>query len=214
MIADARALVERFDERRRDRACSTRPASATTYERQVHCAALKARRCRREPRAHEERSPYVNGRAVARRRRAAHAARRFPARAAAAHRHAPRLRARRLRRVHGRGRRRACALVHHATPAPATARAVRTIEGFDDDAVMARAARRLHRRARAAVRLLHAGHAGHRARHRAAPARRRRSAHPQGARRQSLPLHRLRRHRPRDRRACSGGTPRRSAAAA
>ena len=48
---------------------------------------------------------------------------------------------------------------------------VRTIEGFDDDAVMGGFAQP-YRRARAAVRLLHAGHAGHRARHRDAPAAR------------------------------------------
>ena len=70
-----------------------------------------------------------------------------------------------------------------------------TIEGFDDDAITARAARGVHARARAAMRLLHAGHAGLRARHRAAQPRRRRARHPRRDERQSLPLHRLRRHR-------------------
>ena len=45
------------------------------------------------------------------------------------------------------------------------------------------------------MRLLHARHAGDRARHRAAPARCGRSAHSPGAGGQSLPLHRLCRHR-------------------
>ena len=56
---------------------------------------------------------------------------------------------------------------------------------------MAAVARGLLARARPAVRLLHARHADRRARHRPAPAGRRRAAHPGGAVRQSVPLHRL-----------------------
>ena len=56
---------------------------------------------------------------------------------------------------------------------------VRTIEGFDDDPLMARLREAFTERARAAVRLLHAGHADRRARSRAPQGRlstRRRSA--------------------------------------
>ena len=72
---------------------------------------------------------------------------------------------------------------------------VTTIEGLDEDERHDRAARRVHPRACAAMRLLHAGHAGHGARYRAAPAGRRRARHPRRHERQSLPLHRLCRHR-------------------
>ena len=51
-------------------------------------------------------------------------------------------------------------------------RAITTIEGFDDDPTMAALRDAFAARARAAMRLLHAGHADHRARHRAAAGRR------------------------------------------
>ena len=76
-------------------------------------------------------------------------------------------------------------------------RTVRTIEGFDGDPLMQRAARGLLARARAAVRLLHARHADRRARHRAATAGRRRATDPARALRQPVPMHRLSRHRQR-----------------
>ena len=72
---------------------------------------------------------------------------------------------------------------------------VTTLEGLDDDPVMAIPARGVLRASRPAVRLLHARHADDRARHRRAPAAGRRAAHSPGAVGQSLPLHRLCRHR-------------------
>ena len=75
---------------------------------------------------------------------------------------------------------------------------VTTIEGLDDDEIAAELRAAFSARACAAVRLLHAGHADLGARPRAAPAGRRTSAHPRRHERQSLPLHRLCRHRARD----------------
>ncbi len=81
---------------------------------------------------------------------------------------------------------------------------VRTIEGLRRRPVDGEAARSLHPRARAAMRLLHAGHAGHRLRHRQAAAGRRRGTHTRRAVGQPVPLHRLRRHRARDRVGAGG----------
>ena len=78
---------------------------------------------------------------------------------------------------------------------------VDTIEGLEHDPVMVRLRAAFTAEHATAVRLLHAGDAGDGARHRAAPAARRRGAHPAGTGRQSLSLHRLRRHRARH---CAG----------
>ncbi|CAA9283381.1 MAG: Aerobic-type carbon monoxide dehydrogenase, small subunit CoxS/CutS homologs, partial [uncultured Craurococcus sp.] len=66
------------------------------------------------------------------------------------------------------------------------------------------AARGLLRRACAAMRLLHAGDAGDGTGHRSAAARGGRGAGAGGAGRESLPLHRLSRHRPGDPRRAGG----------
>ena len=106
----------------------------------------------------------VNGADARGRGRAAHEPARLPARQAAAHRRACRLRARRVRRLHRAGRRRAGALLpdvrragrrlrHHHHRGP-DARAGRAVAG----------AGRVLRDPRHAVRLLHAGHDPHRAR--------------------------------------------------
>ena len=56
---------------------------------------------------------HVNGRTGSGAGRAAHPSRRFPARALPPHRNASRLRARRVRRLHGIDRRRAARVMHH-----------------------------------------------------------------------------------------------------
>ena len=87
----------------------------------------------------------------------------------------------------------------------ADGRDVRTIEGFDEDAVMARLRERMREKHGRAVRLLHAGHDDHRLRHRHPPAAGRPRPHPPRAGGEHLPLHRLSRHRPtRSRRRCPG----------
>ncbi len=98
----------------------------------------------------------VNGERATRVRRRAQDARRLPARGLRAHRHAPRVRARRVRRVHGVARRRGRAFV------PAVRGAGRRRRGHDGRrAGRARrravaGAGRVPRGARSAVRLLHA----------------------------------------------------------
>ena len=136
----------------------------------------------------------VNQRAVQAIGGAAHPPGGFPARQPRSDRHASRLRARRLRRLHGAARRRAGALVHHLCGG------LRRRRGHHDRRPRRRrrhdgAARGLHPRACAAMRLLHAGHAGLGARPRAAPAACRRAPHPRRIERQPVPLHRLCRHR-------------------
>ena len=83
---------------------------------------------------------------------------------------------------------------------------VRTIEGFGDDEVMA-ALREAFTREHA-LQLLYARHARGQPRHRPEATRGRRGAGPRGTGRQSLPLHRLSRHRPRraERADCAAGT--------
>ena len=82
---------------------------------------------------------------------------------------------------------------------------VRTIEGLQDDPDHAAPARGFHRRACVAMRLLHAGHAGDRARYRAARAGRGCREHPLGTGREFVPLHRVCRHRAGDQPRAAGG---------
>src|SRR4051812_21198651 len=125
---------------------------------------------------------------------------RFPEERAAAHRHARRLRARRVRRVHRARRRRDRARLPHARGAGGRLRG-RYHRGPVRLARDRGAAERLRPLQRAAVRLLHPGHAdggaGAAAR-RAGPFAR---AHPRISLGQLLPLHRL----PVDRRRDRGG---------
>ena len=103
-------------------------------DQQIHVVALAARRLRRLQR-HDGVSLTVNGKHGCCRGRAAHASGRFPARDAQSYRHPSRLRAWRLRRLHGPGRRRAGAILHHLCGFVATAPSVTTIEGLDDDEI-------------------------------------------------------------------------------
>ncbi len=137
----------------------------------------------------------VNGRKVAGAGRAAHPSGRFPARALPPDRHPSRLRARRMRRLHGADRRQAGALLHHLRGRLRRHRGAhhRRVRRRSDDA--ASCARHSHASmalqcgfctpgmliaARDIVRRL--------------PGRGR-AAHPRRAVRQSVPLHRLSRHR-------------------
>src|SRR5579883_3076992 len=126
--------------------------------------------------------------------RAADPSRRFPPRPAAPHRHASRVRAWDLRRLHGADRRRARALLHHLRGRLRRARGPHH-RGLRGRRPHDGAARGLLSGARPAMRILHRGHADLLARHRAAAAGCRRAADPDGAFRQSLPLHRLCRDR-------------------
>ena len=76
-----------------------------------------------------------------------------------ADRHARRLRARRLRRVHGPLRRRAGAVLHHVRRAGRRARRCRPSKGSRRRRRAQPAAAAFHERARPAMRLLHARHA-------------------------------------------------------
>src|SRR6185503_3348691 len=116
---------------------------------------------------------------------------RLPARAPRPHGHEARLRRRRMRRVHGAGRRRAAPFLPHAHRELRRAlhRDDRVAE-FEGDTE--RVAARVPREARHAVRFLYAWH-DHGGRSVAAPQGAADGARdPRGARRQSLPLHRLR----------------------
>ena len=134
---------------------------------------------------------YVNGRA---REDAVadDAAGRLPARDRGPHRHQARLRRRRMRRLHGAGRRRA------APRLPDAGRELRRTPHRDDREPRRtgrpdeRAAAGLPREARHAVRLLHARHDHERRGAAAHESAADRGRDPRGARRQPVPLHRLR----------------------
>ncbi len=99
----------------------------------------------------------VNGERAVRDRRAAHAALRLPPPRPRAHRHARRLRAGRLRRLHGPRRRRARPLVPPRSPSRPRAREVETVEGLATRRRAAPDPAGLPRVSRPPVRLLHAG---------------------------------------------------------
>ena len=128
----------------------------------------------------------------------------------ASHRHAPRLRARCLWRLHRAGRRTACALLHHVRRGlrrRARHHRRRLRRRSDHDA----SAPGVFASSRPAMRFLHARHAGDRARHRPAPADADEAPGADRAFRQPVPVHRLHGHR------CGGhvgveGGPRRDAA--
>ena len=115
VVADARAIIadgdpERFDGRAAD-ALASSAGMNDPLDRQTHVVAL--RRAVERAARHEQGQPHGQRPRAQRRRRAAHASRRPFARDAQSHRHAYRLRARRLRRLHAARRRRAGTLVHH-----------------------------------------------------------------------------------------------------
>ena len=161
-------------------------------------------RCAQSGRQRHEPDPIARERQADHRRRAgAPVACRFSARAAKPHRHASRLRARRVRGLYHPDRRRARACVPDLRgrlrrPRGAHHRRLRRRSRHDG------VARRVPSASRAAVRLLHAGDADHRARHHPPQSRRLAAGHPQRARRQHLPLHRLYQHRRRHRRRGGG----------
>ena len=126
------------------------------------CAGRSTRRARMTTIGAHRQRRAVNGRG-----RAAHPSGGFPARPARPDRNASRLRTRRVRRVHAAARRHAGALVHHfcgGLRRSARHHDRRPRRRRDRN----RAARRVQPRARASVRLLHAGHADLGARSRAA----------------------------------------------
>ena len=136
--------------------------------------------------------------------RAAHAAERFSPPCARRDRHPCRMRARRLRLLHGAARRRGRALLPDA-------RGAGRGQGGDDGGIARRRQRQAQRAAagvpeqsRAAMRVLHARHPDVVHRFPRAQSRSDRGRGGGGAQRPSLPLYRLRRHR--RRRARSGGT--------
>ena len=138
----------------------------------------------------------VNGKTAGGGGRAAHASRRLPARDAGPDRHASRLRARHLRRLHAAGRRRPGALLHHLC-SRLRRRRRHHHRGPRRRRDRQGAAPGILARARAAVRLLHARNADLRPRPGAAGRSRGRAGNSRRDERQSLPLHRLCRDRPR-----------------
>ena len=137
----------------------------------------------------------VNGRRYRPGRRAAAAPRPLPARCRA-DRHQDRLRHQPVRRLHGADRRRRREVVHDARGA-GRRRERHDHRGAGAERRAHAAAGRVLGEARAAVRLLHAGHGLRRARdpaHQSEPVGR---ADPPRPRRQHVPLHRLSEHRPR-----------------
>ena len=132
-------------------------------------------------------------RALARRRgRRTPIAGRLPARRCASHRHKDRLRRRRVRRLHGAGRRRSRCSRASRSPRAAKAATSRRSKGWRRKRPHQPPAGGVSREARHAVRLLHAGH-DHGGRGAAAPqSEPERDGDPRRAVRQSLPLHRLR----------------------
>ena len=132
----------------------------------------------------------VNGEEVQRARRCAQNAGRFPARGSGAHRQPCRLRARRVRRLHGARRRRGRARLPDARGAMRR-RARRDHRGRVGHRRDRRPAGGVRGAQRAAMRLLHARHAADRAG--AADGRRRAEPrdNPRAYLRQLLPLHRL-----------------------
>src|SRR5215475_2794445 len=128
-----------------------------------------------------------------RRRAAAHAGG-LPAPSFAAHRHPRRLRARRVRRLHGHRRRRGRALLPHARGA-GRRRRHRDRRGALKRRRPHPAAKVVPQAPRAAVRLLHARHDHNRACAVERGSRVRRRTRARGAFWQSLPLHRLHPHR-------------------
>ena len=137
----------------RARRSSPRPRSdrAAHGDRQRSCA--RSIRCC----GHDARHPHGQRPAGRRDGRAAHASCRLPARAVPPHRHASRLRAWRLRRLHCPDQRRARALLHRLRRRLRRAGGAHH-RGFRGRSADAAAARSLHARARAAMRLLHARH--------------------------------------------------------
>ncbi len=177
LVLSRRARAVRRLDRPRANSMPARPTRCCRragMQRRARPPASTSSRCaravdRRPPHEHRSRSPSTASRfrgSVEPRTHLADFLREQPR----PHRHASRLRARRLRRLHRPDRRRAGALLHHLCGGLRRRRG-RTIEGFDDDAMTPRLREAFTARARAAMRLLHAGHAGHRARPRAARCR-------------------------------------------
>ena len=163
-------------------------------------AAHRRRAARHTPRCsrHDAHRPHRQRQGRRGRGGPAHAPGRLPARAAPPHRHAHRLRARHLRRLHGGDRRRDRPLLHHLRGG-LRRRARAHHRGLRRRRRHGPPAPGLHRGARPAVRLLHARHADRRARPGAPQARPVARRDPHRDEREFVPLHRLHGHRRRHR---------------
>ena len=137
----------------------------------------------------------VNGKSGRGAGRAAHAAHPLPARAAEPHRPAYRLRDQPLRRLHRRSRRQVGEVLHRVRRAGQRRRHPHHRRHGRCRRHAARAAGRLPRDARPAMRLLHAGHDHARLSAAAGEPEPDRGGNPPRHLRQSLPLHRLSEHR-------------------